>query len=202
MNTFKGKKIIKYFSSIRRVVVSGLGAVTPLGNNVNETWENLKLKKVGIKTLDDKDFYDQLPKYCRIAGPIQKTFDSKRYKTLGTDNLITQISLASAEEAIEDSKILDYINLNPYRVGIVTGTSAPSLNCITYNCLKAYEKKDFNQLDRMGMLKLMTNLINFNIGKKFNIKGPTSALSMSCASGLNSIGEAAKMIRNSEVLFK
>ena len=77
-------------------------------------------------------------------------------------------------------------------------TSAPSLNCIVNSTKRAIDNKDFNFIERTVMLKLLTNLINFNISSKYNLKGITSALSLSCASGLNAIGEGMKSIKSKE----
>lgn len=192
------------FSEVKRVVVTGLGAVTPLGNNLNTTWSNLIKGNTGIKYLNKTSYFEQLPKSHLFGAPVDKEYfkNNKKFRTLATDNLLTQITMSSFFESLEDSKLVDLFEsgkFNPYRVGVVTGTSAPSLNCIVDNTIRAIENKSYNYLDRMGMPKLLTNLLNFNISKVYSFLGPTMALSLSCASGLNSIGEAMKMIKNNEV---
>jgi 3-oxoacyl-[acyl-carrier-protein] synthase II len=192
------------FSEGKRVVVTGLGAVTPLGNDLNTTWSNLLQGKTGIKYLNKTNYINHLPKSHLFGAPVDKEYFkcNKKYRTLATDNLLTQITMSSFFESVEDSNLTALFEsgkFNPYRVGVVTGTSAPSLNCIVDNTTKAIENKSFNHLDRMGMPKLLTNLLNFNISKIYSFLGPTMALSLSCVSGLNSIGEGMKLIKNDEV---
>ena len=185
----------------RRVVITGIGTVNPLGNNIQSTFQNLKLGSNGIIDLCNEVYYNDLPKYYKIGAPIRKDFNKEAFKTIGSDNLLTQISISAADEAIVDSGLKEVFlkkEINPFKVGIITGTSAPSLNCIVNSSKKAFENKDFNFIDRMGMLKILTNLINFNISCKYNIKGISSALSLSCASGLNAIGEGMKLIQSGE----
>lgn len=185
----------------RRVVITGIGCVSPLGTNKEQLFANLKEGKSGIIDLKDKSYYKDLPTYCKLGAPIINSYKPK-FKTLGTDNLVTQIALSATREALDDANLTELLlkkELNPYKIGIITGTSAPSINCIINNSLRAFAKKDYNYLDRMGMFKILTNLINYNISSMYNIKGITSALSLSCASGLNSVGEGTKSIQSGEV---
>lgn len=198
------KKLVKNNFSEVRCVVTGLGAVTSLGNNMSEIWENITAGKSGVIDLKDENYYSMLPKYYKVGAPISKTFQRQKYKTLGTDNLCSQITMSAADEAILDSGLAELLmkkEINPFKVGVITGTSAPSLNCIVSNSFKACEKNDFNQIDRMGMLKVLTNLLNYNISSKYGLKGITNSISLSCASGLNAIGEGVKSIKSGEVSF-
>lgn len=186
----------------KRIVITGIGTVNPLGNNVNETYINLINGVSGVISLENESYKNSLPKNYMIGSPIRKSFQKEQYKTVGTDNLVNQISISSAVEAVKDSGLYENLmnqEINPHRIGVITGTSSSSLNCIVNSARKAYEKKDdYSNLDRMGMLKLLSNLINFNISSFFKIKGKTSALSLSCASGLNCIGEGMRSIQNNE----
>ena len=80
--------INKIQSIKRRVVVTGLGAVSPLGNTVKQSWENLLSGKVAIRDLSKEKYAEQLPKSCRIGATIDDTFDRNKYKTLVNNNLI------------------------------------------------------------------------------------------------------------------
>ena len=104
-------KICKFFS--RRVVVTGIGMVSPIGNNKSENWKNMKDYKIGIRDLSEEMYSKDLPSNCKIGATILPSFDSKKYKTLvriyliqGTDNLLTQITMSAAEEAVNDSGIV------------------------------------------------------------------------------------------------
>lgn len=99
-------KCIKHFSSKqRRVVVTGLGSVNPLGVNCRESWDNIISYKSGIRDLSEEKYAHELPSKCKIGAPIPKSFNSKKYRTLGTDNLLTQMTMSAAEEAVLDSKL-------------------------------------------------------------------------------------------------
>lgn len=186
----------------KRIVITGIGTVNPLGNNVNETYINLINGVSGVISLENESYHKSLPKNYSIGSPIRKSFQKEQYKTVGTDNLVNEISISSAIEAVKDSGLYENLmkqEINPHRIGVITGTSSSSLNCIVNSARKAYEKKDdYNNIDRMGMLKLLSNLINFNLSSFFKIKGKTSALSLSCASGLNCLGEGMKSIQNND----
>jgi 3-oxoacyl-[acyl-carrier-protein] synthase II len=107
--------LIKKEFSTKRVVVTGMGMVAPLGNNCKENWESLVNLKSGIKSLENEDFSNDLPKNCKIGAPICKNFDSKKFRTLGTDNLLTQITMSAAEEAIRDSNLTFNNKIIKYR---------------------------------------------------------------------------------------
>ena len=66
----------------RRVVVTGMGIVSPLGNNVDENWDNLVKGKIGIRDLSKEKYSDLLPKNCKIGGTINQSFNNNKYKTL------------------------------------------------------------------------------------------------------------------------
>jgi len=77
---FSNSKI--YNISDRRIVVTGLGTVNPLGVNANESWENLKKLNTGIKSLENESYGKDLPNNCKIGAPIPKHFEAKKFKTL------------------------------------------------------------------------------------------------------------------------
>lgn len=204
-NNYNDSKI-NTSNSKKRIVITGIGVVSPLGNSLPETFKNIKEGKSGITLLNKESYFRHLPKSYKIGALVDKAYfkNNKEFRTLGTDNLLTQITMSSFLEAIKDANLEVFFNGEYYksnRVAVITGTSAPSLNCITENTTKAVINDNFNLLDRMGMLKLMTNLLNFNISQKYKFTGPTMALSLSCASGLNAIGEGMKMILNDEVSY-
>lgn len=105
---YKNNLLIKYFSTNngRRVVVSGLGMVSPLGINYKESWENLVNSKSGITDMTNHPDGKNLPTNNKFAAPIPKSFDGSKYRTLGTDNLLTQITVSASDEAIENSNLV------------------------------------------------------------------------------------------------
>jgi 3-oxoacyl-(acyl-carrier-protein) synthase len=72
----------KYFSNKTRVVVTGMGMVSPLGNNVQDSWSNMLQYKSGIRDLSNENYVKDLPTNCKIGAPILPSFNSKKYKTL------------------------------------------------------------------------------------------------------------------------
>lgn len=106
----------------RRVVVTGMGIVSPLGNSINENWDNVLIGKIGIRDLSKEKFSEMLPKSCKIGATIDHSFDKTKYKTLvisflikGTDNLLTQITLCAVEQAMESSKFTVTSKKDTYR---------------------------------------------------------------------------------------
>jgi 3-oxoacyl-(acyl-carrier-protein) synthase len=84
----------KYFCQFkRRVVVTGMGMLTPLGLNKEETWKNLIDKKSGIRDLSDENFSKDLPSTCKYGAMIPKDFDGRRYRTLVSITLILRIKI-------------------------------------------------------------------------------------------------------------
>lgn len=185
---------VNYVKS-RRVVVTGLGMVASLGNTCKENWEGLVQKKSGVRSLENEDFGKELPNNCRIGAPISKNFEGKKYRTLGTDNLLTQMTMSAAEEAVRDSKINFTDRRSKFRTGVYLGSSLPSLSCISESLKKVYQN-DYTHINRMLMLRMLTNLLASNVSIKYDLRGPIISPTMACATSLNSIGESYRLIKN------
>ncbi len=91
--------------SLKRVVITGMGMVSPLGSNVSVSWRRLLEGKSGIRSLESEIYSDKLPNGCKLGASVCKEFDGKNYRTLGTDNLLSQMTMSAAIEAVEDSGI-------------------------------------------------------------------------------------------------
>ncbi len=122
----------------RRVVVTGLGAVTPIGNNVGQFWESIKKGMVGIGPITK---FDASQYKVKMAAEV-KDFSPKDYmdpKSAKRMELFSQYAVAAAKEAFDDSK-LDMAKEDPYRAGVIVGSGIGSLQVIEKEYTKIVEK--------------------------------------------------------------
>ena len=179
---------------MKKVVITGMGAVTPLGNTIQETWENLLRKRSGISQITRFD-PSGLP--SRIAGEL-KGFSAETYISrkdiLRLDPFI-HYAAAAADMAMEDAGIKTSKALR--NAGVVVGSSRGGITSMEY----ALEKHLLNNKPFSAYLMSSStiSMAASHISMKFGIKGPSLGISTACASGTNAIGEAVKMIRNSDI---
>jgi 3-oxoacyl-[acyl-carrier-protein] synthase II len=178
---------------MRRVVVTGLGAVTPLGNNANDFWDGLKNGKNGIAPLTKFDATDI---NVHVAGEVKdfvakERMDRKLAKRMDT---FSQYGVVSALEAMEDAK-LDIESIDPTRLGVMVGSGIGGLNAMQDQIIKMHEKG----LDRVAPLFVplaIGNMVAGNISIATGAQGPNLSIVTACASGNNSIGEAFRNIKH------
>jgi len=178
---------------MKKVVITGMGAVTPLGNTIHETWENLLRKRSGISQITRFD-PSGLP--SRIAGEL-KGFSAETYISrkdiLRLDPFI-HYATAAADMALEDAGLKTSGALR--NAGVVVGSSRGGITNMEYALEKHLLKK--KPFSAYLMSSSTINMASSHISMRFGIKGPSLGISTACASGTNAIGEAAKMIRNSD----
>ena len=177
----------------RRVVVTGMGALTPIGNNVETFWKNAKEGKVGIDniTLIDTENLD-----VKIAAEVkdfkpEEFMDKKEVRRL---DRFEQFALATAKMAIEDSKI-DLDKVNKKRFGVYIGSGVGGLQTITDDTSKIA----LSPSKRVSPFFIPMTIINLGAGDvaiKYGLKGPCLAMVTACATGNNSIGEAFRLIKH------
>lgn len=178
--------------SKRRVVVTGLGAVTPVGLNVKESWENILAGKSGIAPLTVFDVSDFS---VRFGGSI-KNFDittiipRKDAKKMDT---FIHYGLAAGKEAIEDSGI-EVTDDNAERIGVAIGAGIGGLPGIEtgYN---AYLKGGPRKISPFFVPSNIINMVAGNLSIMFGLKGPNIAIATACSSGTHNISSAARMIQ-------
>lgn len=176
----------------RRVVITGMGAVTPIGNDVSSFWNNAKEGKLGIDyiTLLDKDLLE-----VKIAGEV-KNFNPEEIlgrKECKRIDRFAQFALVSADEAIKDSK-LDLENVNKDRFGVMFGSGIGGFATVENDCSKLLTKSK-----RMSPFFIPMALINLgagNIAIRYNLQGPCSSAVTACATGTNNIGDAFRLIKD------
>ncbi|HIS24516.1 MAG TPA: beta-ketoacyl-ACP synthase II [Candidatus Faeciplasma gallinarum] len=179
-------------SDRRRVVVTGLGAVTPLGNNVKDTWEALKSGKNGIApiTLFDASNYK-----AKLAAEV-KGFDSKEYldvnETLRTDRF-TQFAVAVAQQAVADSKIDGAVD--PDRYAVILGTGIGGINTFETEHTKLLTKGP-RRVSPLFVPMMISNMAAGMVAIKHGCHGSAMPIVTACASGSNAIGEAMRLIRH------
>ncbi len=176
----------------RRVVVTGLGAVTPLGNNVSETWEGLKSGKNGIApiTLFDTE------KFKAKLGAEVKGFDPKDYlevnDALRTDRC-AQLAVAAAQQAVQESGIEG--TLAPERFSVLFGSGIGGINTFETEHTKLLEKGP-RRVSPLFVPMMIGNMAAGLIAIRHDCRGSAMPAVTACASGSNAIGEAMRLIRH------
>ena len=179
----------------RRVVVTGMGAITPVGLNVDTFFQSLKEGRHGfgfISKFDSTDFK------CHVAAEV-KGFDGKEYmdfKAAKRMELFSQYAVAAAGQALEDADIR-MEEEDPYRAGCAIGSGVGSLQAIE----REYEKminKGPSRINPLMVPLMISNMAAGNVSIQFGLKGKSINLVTACATGTHSIGEAFRSIQYGE----
>ncbi len=179
----------------RRVVVTGLGAVTPIGNNVDDFWTSVKTGKIGFDHITKFDTTDYK---CHIAAELkdfnpQDFMDRKAAKRMEP---FSQYAVAAAKQAIDDSG-LDIEKEDPYMVGCAIGSGIGSLQAMERETQKLYEKGP-NRVNPLLVPLMICNMAAGNVSIQFGLKGKGINDVTACATGTNTIGEAYRSIQYGE----
>ena len=181
---------------MRRVVVTGLGTINPLGNNVKSSWNSLINSKSGISSIT-KFEVDNYP--CKIAGSID---DSNLNNEIVTnrdqrkiDRFIT-LGLIAAEEAIKDSGFASGED-SSLRSGVMVGSGIGGLDTI-YKNSSILDKQGIRKISPFFIPSSLINLLSGHISIKYNLKGPNSSPVTACATGTHAIGDSFTIIKNNK----
>ena len=178
-----------------RVVVTGLGAITPIGNDVASFWQGLKDKKVGIAPIT---YFDTTDYKAKLAGEV-KDFDPKKYmdpKAARRMEPFSQYAVAAAGEAIAQAG-LDMEKEDPFRVGTSIGSGIGSLQAMEREHKKMLEKGP-NRVHPLLVPMMISNMAVGNVALHYGLKGKSINVVTACATGTNSIGEAFRSIQYGE----
>lgn len=178
-----------------RVVVTGLGAITPIGNDVASFWQGLKDKKVGIAPIT---YFDTTDYKAKLAGEV-KDFDPKKYmdpKAARRMEPFSQYAVAAAGEAIAQAG-LDMEKEDPFRVGTSIGSGIGSLQAMERGHKKMLEKGP-NRVNPLLVPMMISNMAVGNVAMHYGLKGKSINVVTACATGTNSIGEAFRSIQYGE----
>ncbi len=187
---WKGKRSMR-----NRVVVTGMGAITPIGNSVDEFWNGLKEKKVGIGPIS---VFDTTDYKVKLAAEV-KGFEGKNYmdpKTAKRMERFSQFAVAASKEALEDAGI-NMEKEEPYRVGVCIGSGIGSLQSIEREYKKLLDKGP-NRVNPLLVPLMIGNMAAGNVAIQFGLKGKCFNVVTACATGTHSIGEAFRSIQYGE----
>lgn len=176
----------------RRVVVTGLGAVTPIGNTVEQFWSGIKEGKVGIGEITRFDTADYKVK---LAAEV-KDFNPKDYmdaKAAKRMEPFAQYAVAAAKEAYEDSG-LDIEKEDPFRAGVIVGSGIGSLETVEREYTKI-QTKGPGKVHPLMVPLMISNMAAGNISIQLGFRGKCTDVVTACASGTNSIGDAFRAIQ-------
>lgn len=177
---------------MRRVVVTGMGAITPIGLSVDEFWNGVKESRVGIGPITR---FDATEYKVKIAAEV-KGFVAKDYmdpKTAKRMELFSQYAVAAAKEAIEQSG-LDMEKEDSFRVGTAVGSGTGSLQSIERN-EKRIADKGPNRIEPLLVPLMISNMACGNVSIYFGLKGKSINVVTACATGTHNIGEAFRTIQ-------
>lgn len=173
----------------RRVVITGLGVISPVGNDVAAFWDSLTSGRCGIGPLTGVDLHG-LP--IHVAGNI-KDFDPAAYGLSGADkrrnDLYSQYALAAASQAMASSGIISGGNIGPERFGVYVGTGIGGMNTFIAQT-KVLLEEGADRISPLFIPMMIPNIAGGNIAIKYNAQGPCLTHVSACATGTNSIGEA------------
>ncbi|HJC65819.1 MAG: beta-ketoacyl-ACP synthase II [Lachnospiraceae bacterium] len=178
-----------------RVVVTGMGAITPIGNDVESFWNGLKNKQIGIGPIT---YFDTTDYKCKLAAQV-KDFNAKDYmdpKAARRMELFSQYAVAAAKQALDQAGI-DMTKEDPYRVGVSVGSGIGSLQAVERDCKKLFEKGP-SRVNPLLVPLMISNMAAGNVSIQFGLKGKCINVVTACATGTHSIGEAFRSIQYGE----
>ena len=176
----------------RRVVVTGMGAVTPIGIGVENFWNGIKNNQVGIQIIDR---FDPTEFKAKVAAQVND-FNPKDYmdpKSAKRMDKFCQYAVAAAKEAVEDANLC-MENEDPYLVGVSIGSGVGSLEQAEVNAIKLKEKGP-SRINPLLVPELITNMAAGNVSIAIGAKGKSINVVTACATGSHSIGEAFRSIQ-------
>jgi 3-oxoacyl-[acyl-carrier-protein] synthase II len=177
----------------RRVVITGMGTVNPLGNSVEAFWEGAVAGRSGVGWLTQ---VDSTGYQTHIAGEVkdfvpEDYIDRKEARRMAR---FSQLALAAAHEAVEQSR-LDVASVDPYRIGVMFGNGMGGYPD-TDKAVKDIVNKGGNRIDPFYMVKMLPNMAAAQVAMRYGTKGYNATISTACASAGNAMGEALEFIRS------
>ena len=177
---------------MRRVVISGMGAVTPVGNTVAEMWESLKAGSCGVGPITRFDTENFKVKNAAEVKDFEPRQYMEKLEVLHSD-LYTQYAMAAAVQAIEDSGVVGSVPAE--RIGVYIGTGIGGIGTLMAEHSKLLEKGP-KKVSPYFVPMMIGNMASGSVAIRYGLKGPAMPMVTACASGSNSIGEALRVIRH------
>ncbi len=181
--------------SKRRVVITGLGAVTPLANTVAETWDGIVNGKSGISAIDSFD----ISPFASTFGGVIRNLDITQYipdKDAKRMDGFIHYGIAAGCQAIDDSGI-EVTEANAERIGVAIGAGIGGITGIE-ECYATYEKGGPRRISPFFVPGNIINMISGNLSIKYGLKGPNFAIVTACATGTHNIGDAVRLIQHGD----
>ncbi len=176
----------------QRVVITGMGALTPLGLSVEETWAGLTAGRSGIALITAFDA-SHLP--IRIAGEV-KGFDARDYVPFKEARRMTRTShlaMAAAMQAMDDAGLGDVVP-EPERAGVILGTGVGGLDA-ALESWEIYKDKGLRRVNPFSVMSMLCNMPAHHVSTRFQCQSYNSTVVTACAAGTQAVGEAAEVIR-------
>ncbi len=177
----------------REVVVTGLGIVSPVANELDKFWEDIKAGRSGIGRVEGMPDIDQYP--VTIGGEI-RGLDVDKYidpKTARKMDPFSVFGLCAASMAVEDAGLKPE-ELDLERVGVIASSGIGGMQIMQNECLKAFDKGP-RRISPQLIPQMITNILSGYVSIKYGFKGPNFCVTSACASGTHSIGEAMRIIQ-------
>ena len=179
--------------SKRRVVITGLGTINPLSNNVSDSWEKLIN---GISGIDNITSFDTGDLPVTFAGEV-KNFDANEYMGKQHARKLDRsghLSIYAAEQALLDAGFSTEERMGT-NCGIVFGTGIGGIGA-TEDAVRVYDERGASRINPLAITQLMPNSSTGQVAIKFGIEGPSLTITTACAASANAVGEAKNMIEN------
>ncbi|MCI1272877.1 MAG: beta-ketoacyl-ACP synthase II [Clostridiaceae bacterium] len=177
----------------RRVVITGLGAVSPYGVGVKNFWDNLVAGKSGIRTIQGLDLEKHVVK---IAGQVPN-FNPEDYmepKEAKKMDRFIQFAMVAADEAIKDAKLSEVTDVDPYKIGVIVSSAAGGFRTFEENHIRILEKGP-NKCSPFTIPMMIVNMASGRISMKYGYKGINKVVVSACATGTHSIGDSFRAIQ-------
>ena len=177
----------------RRVVITGLGAVSPFGVGVDKFWQSLVEGKSGIGV---PDIIDVSKHVVKIAGEV-KSFNPEEYldaKEAKKMDRFIQFAMIAADEAVKDAKLDEVNDVDPYKIGVMVSSAAGGFRTFEENHVRILEKGP-NNCSPFTIPMMIVNMASGRISMKYGFKGINKVVVSACATGTHSIGDAFRSIQ-------
>lgn len=176
-----------------RIVVTGIGVMSPIGHTMQESWDSLLNGRSGIDRITQ---FDASGFPCQIAGEV-KDFSPKEYmsfKEARRMSRVSQLSVAAATMALEDAGFPDNVVPNPERAGTLVGVGVGGFE-VAVEQLDILHEKGIKKVSPFAMTAFLPNMPSYHVSLLAQTMGPISTVVSACATGTQAIGEAMEMIR-------
>ena len=200
------------------MVVTGVGMVTPLGLNVEDTWSNMLIGKTGTKLLDSRSLPSYVPSFvkseqrlealhnlpCRVVAPVQSPNDESKFEATTRESRAQKFAMHAVEAALQnaDERLLRKNGpVDGSRIGVNFGMGMPGLSDIadaSWHLFADPHQAHPNKIGPYFVPKVLGNIIAGTIAMKYGFRGPNHSSMTACATGAHCIGDAARWIANDE----